>query len=311
MSAGNARALEAAKAAEDVLDPAQLQDLMRSFNATAERLHVTHEALHRQVRTLETELAEANEQLRRSQQLAALGEMAAGIAHEIRNPLGSIQLYAQVLVEDLADQPGSMELCRKIGTAVNGMETIVRDVLQFARDTSLHAERMAVGVLIDRVISNAEGLLMTSGVEPVRDRAADDERVMIDATLMGQAVGNIVRNAIESMEGTAVHHRNLAIGSRLMRRTRADGSRHTVAAISVADRGGGIPEDLVSRLFNPFFTTRANGTGLGLAIAHRVVDAHRGDIIVSPRDGGGTVFEVLIPIDETGVIDSHSDRLEK
>ena len=117
----------------------QLQDLMLSFNETAERLHETHEALHDQVRTLETELAEANEQLRRSQQLAALGEMAAGIAHEIRNPLGSIQLYAQVLVEDLEDRPDSMDLCQKIGTAVRGMESIVRDVLQFARDTSLQA----------------------------------------------------------------------------------------------------------------------------------------------------------------------------
>ncbi len=293
------------------LDVTQLQDLMRSFNATAERLHVTHEALHEQVRTLETELAEANERLRRSQQLAALGEMAAGIAHEIRNPLGSIQLYAQVLVEDLADQPGSVELCQKIGTAVNGMESIVRDVLQFARDTSLHAERIPIGSLLDRMIMDAEGLLATSAVRLVRDHLADDQEVEVDSTLMGQAVGNILRNAVESMEKMAPEERIVDLGSRMIRRTRADGVRQTVVAIRIADRGCGIPEDLVQRLFNPFFTTRATGTGLGLAIAHRVVDAHRGDIVVAPREGGGTVFEVHVPIDDPEANDLPADDLEK
>ena len=274
----------------------QLQDLMLSFNETAERLHETHEALHDQVRTLETELAEANEQLRRSQQLAALGEMAAGIAHEIRNPLGSIQLYAQVLVEDLEDRPDSMDLCQKIGTAVRGMESIVRDVLQFARDTSLQQEQVTVGTIIDRVLCDSEGLINSESTRIRRDFSQDVLHVQVDLTLMTQAVGNILRNAVESMCDQGVEERIVDVETRLLKRLKPDGDRHEIVSISIADRGCGVPEELVHRLFNPFFTTRPTGTGLGLAIAHRVVDAHGGDIVVTAREGGGTIFEIHMPI---------------
>lgn len=282
------------------MDVDQLQDLMQSFNATAERLHSTHEALHQQVRTLEVELAEANEQLRRSQQLAALGEMAAGIAHEIRNPLGSIQLYAQVLVEDLQAHPESVELCRKIGMAVTGMESIVRDVLQFARDTSIQVEHVTVGALIDRAVMDAEGLIADQHAAIDRGMGADDVVVKADVTLMVQAIGNILRNAIESMDDQPHDQRVVTLETRVLRRMQADGDRRPSISIKISDRGCGIPEDLVHRLFNPFFTTRPTGTGLGLAIAHRVIDAHEGDIAVAPRSGGGSMFEIHIPVVEAG-----------
>ncbi|MBG82931.1 MAG: hypothetical protein CMJ40_00120 [Phycisphaerae bacterium] len=278
----------------------QLQDLMQSFNTTAERLHETHEALYGQVRTLEQELAEANDQLRRSQQLAALGEMAAGIAHEIRNPLGCIQLYAQILVEDLEDRPDSKDLCRKIGTAVRGMESIVKDVLQFARDTSLHSEEVSVGSLLDRVIEDAQGLLVAERTTVVRRELADRVLVHADLTLMTQAVGNILRNAVESMSDMENNTREVTVETSLIRKLRVDGDRACTVSISVGDRGCGIPEDLMHRLFNPFFTTRPTGTGLGLAIAHRVIDAHGGDIVVGSREGGGSVFEIHVPVELSG-----------
>ena len=292
------------------LDVSQFQDLMQSFNATAERLHSTHEALHQQVQTLELELAEANEQLRRSQQLAALGEMAAGIAHEIRNPLGSIQLYAQVLVEDLQAHPESLELCRKIGMAVNGMESIVRDVLQFARDTSIHVEHVTVGSLIDRAVLDAEGLIADQSATIDRAGEADDMVVKADVTLMVQAIGNILRNAIESMDESPEDNRVVTLESSLLRRMQADGDRRQSISIRISDRGRGIPEDLVHRLFNPFFTTRPTGTGLGLAIAHRVIDAHEGDITVAPRSCGGSTFEIHIPVVESGTRPVDCDRSE-
>ena len=111
----------------------QLMELLQSFTETAERLQSTHDVLHQQVGRLEAELAEANEQLHRSRELASLGEMAAGIAHEIRNPLASIQLFAEVLGEDLEDRPEQADLCSKIEISVQRMDTIVRDVLRFAR----------------------------------------------------------------------------------------------------------------------------------------------------------------------------------
>lgn len=280
----------------------QLQDLMQSFNTTAERLHETHEALYGQVQTLEHELAEANDQLRRSQQLAALGEMAAGIAHEIRNPLGCIQLYAQILVEDLEDRPDSIDLCRKIGTAVRGMESIVKDVLQFARDTSLHSEQISIGALLDRVIEDAQGLLVAEKTGVVRRQLADQVLVNADLTLMTQAVGNILRNAVESMTEIEIQTREVTVETSLIRKLRVDGDRTCSVSISVGDRGCGIPEDLMHRLFNPFFTTRPTGTGLGLAIAHRVIDAHGGDIVVGSREGGGSVFEIHVPVELSGQV---------
>lgn len=282
------------------MDMGQLQDLMQSFNVTAERLHETHETLYSQVQTLEHELAEANDQLRRSQQLAALGEMAAGIAHEIRNPLGCIQLYAQILVEDLEDRPDSIDLCRKIGTAVRGMESIVKDVLQFARDTSLHSEQTTIGSLLDRVIEDAQGLLVSERTTVTRRDLADQVMINADLTLMTQAVGNILRNAVESMIDIDMDPREVTLETSLIRKLRVDGDRPCTVSISIGDRGCGIPEDLMHRLFNPFFTTRATGTGLGLAIAHRVIDAHGGDIVVGSREGGGSVFEIHVPVELSG-----------
>ena len=279
------------------MDIGQLQDLMQSFNVTAERLHETHETLYSQVQTLEHELAEANDQLRRSQQLAALGEMAAGIAHEIRNPLGCIQLYAQILVEDLEDRPDSMALCRKIGTAVRGMESIVKDVLQFARDTSMHSEQTTIGSLLDRVIEDAQGLLVSEKTTIRRRDVADQIEINADLTLMTQAVGNILRNAVESMSEVDLDLKEVTLETSLIRKMRVDGDRPCTVSIAIGDRGCGIPEDLMHRLFNPFFTTRPTGTGLGLAIAHRVIDAHGGDIVVSSREGGGSVFEIHVPVE--------------
>ena len=106
---------------------------------TTGELQRTHVALQGQVRRLQGELAEANAQLRRSKALAALGEVAAGIAHEVRNPLGSIRLYAQMLAEDVGDRPPALDLCDKIGRAVTGLDAIVRDVLLFAGEIHLHA----------------------------------------------------------------------------------------------------------------------------------------------------------------------------
>ena len=114
-----------------------LRQLMLTINETTQRLQQTHESLQLEVSRLQGELAEANAQLLRSRSLAALGEMAAGIAHEIRNPLASIGLYAQMLVEDLADRPETSRLAGKIGGAVDRLDTIVRDVLRFARATSV------------------------------------------------------------------------------------------------------------------------------------------------------------------------------
>ena len=271
------------------LTAAELGDLMQSVMETAERLQSTHDALQDQVLRLERELAEANAQLHRSRELASLGEMAAGIAHEIRNPLASIQLYAEVLSEDLAELPEQAELCGKIDRSVRRMDVIVRDVLQFARESTVRIERLVVAELMDRVVAEF-------GVsERIRITVASSRHVHVDASLMVQALGNIVRNGLESMEADATTE-PVEITVAQQRLRRPDGTLQEFTVFRIEDRGCGISESDQERLFNPFFTTRASGTGLGLAIAHRVVDAHGGHIQVSDRTGGGTSFEVRVPV---------------
>ena len=134
------------------LSTAELGELMRSVMDTAERLQSTHDALQGQVARLERELAEANAQLHRSRELASLGEMAAGIAHEIRNPLASIQLFAEVLSEDLVDRPEQKDVCRKIDVSVRRMDAIVSDVLQFARESTVRCQVMPASSLLRGVV---------------------------------------------------------------------------------------------------------------------------------------------------------------
>ena len=262
----------------DNLGVNDLRDLMRAVAQTTERLQSTHTALHEQVARLQQELAEAKAALSRSQSLAALGEMAAGIAHEVRNPLASIQLYAQMLGEDLSDRPEQVELCGKITRAVVGLDAIVRDVLSFARNTTVHPETITAGELFDRALAACESL--------IRGIAAEEHQPLhVDGLLMTQALGNVARNAIEAMVETHCPLRRLTLAS-LQRRVRGPGGKTAPCVVlSVSDTGPGIPADVLDRVFNPFFTTRQTGTGLGLAIVHRIVDAHGGHINIHSAPG--------------------------
>lgn len=272
-----------------------LRDLMRTVTDAAERLQTTHVALQREVSRLQRELAEANAALRRSQALAALGEMAAGIAHEVRNPLASIQLYANLLAEDLADRPAQQELCSKISCAVTGLDAIVRDVLAFARETTIHPRPTTAGELLDAAIANCQGLL-AGRVKVVRSDDACALVLQVDVGLIAQAVSNVIRNAVEAMTeaNTAVPRLEL---SATLKQVRCSGGRQEArVALTVTDNGPGIAPEILARAFNPFFTTRQTGTGLGLAIVHRILDAHGGHINITNVPTGGACVELFLPI---------------
>lgn len=269
---------------------------MHAVTQTTERLQSTHAALQQQVVRLQGELAEANAALRRSQSLAALGEMAAGIAHEVRNPLASIQLYAEMLGEDLAHRPDQAAVCHKITRAVIGLDAIVRDVLTFARETRINPDMISIEELFDRSLGACEALIRSGGVEIIRETDAARELIIsADAVLMTQVLGNLIRNGIEAMTEAESSLRRMTLAAS-HRRVRCPGGKilpRTV--INVIDTGPGIPREVLDRIFNPFFTTRPTGTGLGLAIVHRIVDAHGGHINIHSEPGKGTQFEVCLP----------------
>ncbi|MEO0715762.1 MAG: ATP-binding protein [Planctomycetota bacterium] len=274
------------KSAQAAVTPDELAELMGVFNEVTARLERTHADLRGQVARLQGELRDANEQLQRSRRLAALGEMAAGIAHEVRNPLGSIQLYAQMLREDLTDRPEQCETAGKIGGAVRRLNAVVGDVLAFSRDMTPRPTWCEAGALFDAALEGS--VRECAGVE-IRRRGEGVE-VYCDAVLMNQALTNLVRNAVEAMADQGGAECSLSVAAE---RKPIDGVE--MVGLCVTDTGPGIPPEIVDRMFNPFFTTRHTGTGLGLAIVHRIVDVHGGRVLVGSGADGGASVELLLP----------------
>ncbi|MFN0010994.1 MAG: two-component system sensor histidine kinase NtrB [Phycisphaerales bacterium] len=289
------------------LSAQDLGEILASFNQATARLQATHETLTGEVARLKAELGDAREQAARSKRLAALGEMAAGIAHEVRNPLGSIRLYARMLEQDLADRPEQRRVAERIAAAVSGLDAVVGDVLSFAREVRIRPAEVDIADLLTSACEAARSdEPMWQGVEVKFAPAATapaGATVRCDGALMQQALVNLVRNAVQAMAANAPGQpRILTLRARTQRAAdAAGGPARAMHALIVQDTGPGIPADTMERMFNPFFTTRATGTGLGLAIVHRIVDAHGGRIAVrngAPADDGapsGATIEVLLP----------------
>jgi len=285
---------------------------MSAVNDVTARLQASHEALRGEVVRLTQELGEANAQVERSRRLAALGEMAAGIAHEVRNPLGSIRLYAGMLEQDLAASSEEHRIASKISGAVRVVEGIVGDVLTFAKEFKLRPCEVEVSDAFDRALEACrhEGVSGWRGVEVVRlDRTEGAlECVTADSNLLQQALVNLVRNAFEAMAESPGRAHRLTLDARKRRVAGADGRVRAHGVLVVADTGPGVSPDVVARMFNPFFTTRGQGTGLGLSIVHRIIDAHAGRISVRNNsevgEGPGACAEIALPLGHDAALDS-------
>jgi signal transduction histidine kinase len=263
----------------------ELGRIIASYNDITSRLQKSHEQLNETVHRLRAELSEKNRLLERRNRLAALGEMAAGMAHEIRNPLGGIQLYASLLAKDVADRPDSGELVRKICGGVKRMESIVGQVLQFTRELRVNPQDVDLAAVVDQAVEYAGPQLAERNVKCV----VNGPRSMwakVDSMLFGQAILNLLLNAAEAIacDGQV----DLTFGPP------PKGSDAAQFHLAVVDSGPGIPATVLDRIFNPFFTTKETGTGLGLAIVHRVIEAHDGAIIAQNVPGGGARFEIRI-----------------
>lgn len=278
----------------------ELGELFSAFNEVTSKLQETHEKLTGEVVRLKGELRRANDELDRSRRLAALGEMAAGIAHEVRNPLGSIGLYAEMLTTDLGDRPEEQAIARKIRRAVSGLDAVVGDVLCFSRTMQVRRAEVELPEAVERCVESCRDVL---GLEPRVELGFAGEAMVIDAdaTLLQQALVNIVRNGTEAARSHAEARSprvEVAWGAGVL-----DSGDERLGAVSirVSDSGAGLTDEVRERMFNPFFTTRNVGTGLGLSIVHRIVDAHGGQIRVRNAERleafpGGAVVEILLPV---------------
>jgi len=269
-----------------------LAEIIRAYNQVTDKLQHSHEVLQAEVARLRRELASADAQLQRSKRLSALGEMAAGIAHEVRNPLAAIQLYASMIVQDLADAGDTLgeplRCAREIAAAVRGLDGIVGDVLSFAREVKPRPAVLPVAEVFERVIAAHRPAIQAAGVK-VQLPDSDQECLYVyaDPDMLHRALLNLVRNAVDAMALTQGP-------GKLTLDAREDDD---VLTLSVHDTGPGVDRDTIDRLFNPFFTTRATGTGLGLAIVHRIIDAHEGTVTVTANTdaGRGAVFQLCLP----------------
>lgn len=291
------------------LTQTDLAELLSSFNEVTARLQSSHEQLRGEVARLSAELRDANEQLERSRRLAALGEMAAGIAHEVRNPLGSIRLYARMLEEDLAAHQAQAALAIKITNATRVVEAIVGDVLSFAREFRLRPQPVCASDLFEKALDlcKHDGVPGWRAVEVTFPSRQREVEVNCDPSLLQQVLVNLVRNAFEAMAEEPAGPYRLELSAERTRVTVKSGERarrEQAVVLRVRDTGPGVAPEVVDRMFNPFFTTRGQGTGLGLAIVHRIIDAHGGRVSVrnnaecSDTPAGfprGACVEVILP----------------
>ena len=247
----------------------------RRYQAVAEQL----EAANRSLR-------EAEAAFRRSERLAALGQLSAGLAHELRNPLGTIKASAEVLLKQVSESEVAHELAGFISSEVDRTNSLVTRFLDFARPLKLRLKAADLTEVVDRAISQLERTTPRYDVTIYRNYSPDIPPFSFDAELIERVVYNLLLNAAQATPaGGAVTVKTRQVGDSV--------------EMSVIDRGSGIDPKLIENIFNPFFTTKPEGSGLGLAIVSKIVDEHGGKITVESEPEKGSVFRMYLPLRET------------
>jgi signal transduction histidine kinase len=247
----------------------------------------------RMIAPLRSNLTESRAIIERQEKLASLGVFAAGIAHEIRNPLTSIKVRVFGLKE--SHQPGTSdhEDLEVIENEIGRLERIVRDFLQFARPSEPDLQRIPAAKLLRDAADLLSSDLAKRSVTLKLDLDVQ-EAVRADADKMKQVLINFIQNSADSMESGGT----ITLRTRLDKRTLHGMSVPTVV-LEITDTGSGIPPEVQKRLFDPFFTTKEQGTGLGLPIAARIVEKHGGVIDYQTQPNRGTTFSIVLPLAST------------
>jgi signal transduction histidine kinase len=229
------------------------------------------------------------QQIVRAERLATLGELAAGVVHELNNPLTSITVYAEYLVRKLESQgteQADLEKLRRIGASAQRILRFSRDLVQYARPSGKESESVDVSSVVRQSVSICDHLVERGGI--ALSVEVDPELPVIQAVggQLEQVLINLITNAVHAVD----------TGGKVIVRAAPEGPAHIV--IEVADSGPGVPEADRDRIFEPFFTTKPDGkgTGLGLPIVRNIVDQHHGQISVTRSDLGGAAFRVVIPV---------------
>lgn len=271
----------------------ELHAAFRMFTDATANLEREYKRLQIHARELRAELAVKNQELRESRQreqelqrralrqgrLAAMGEMAATLAHEVRNPLGAMELFTRLLLEEVRGEGSAHRLAEQIAQGIGDLNHLVTNILEYTRLPDPSLARVDVWSVLDEAVLLAEAAL-GDGIQ-IRREGRFEVSWMLDRGLLIQAFLNLLRNGAEAMRGEGEITLQVTSSPELLR-------------ITVRDTGPGIPAGAEEAIFAPFYTTKARGTGLGLAVSRAVIVAHGGSLGVESADGGAC-FVVLIP----------------
>ena len=276
---------------------AELQAAFEVFTGATSVLEQQYRALQSHVQALRAELEEKQraltasierqrcleEQALRHSRLAAMGEMAATLAHEVRNPLGAMELFTGMLAEEVGDRPAACRLAGQIAGCIADLNHLVTNILDYTRLPEPRRALVDLDELIDDALAGS-GPALGAGIR-VERTGVHGASCALDRGLLLQTLLNLFRNAGEAMEGQGTLRVAVEPAGRWVR-------------VSVADTGPGIPAGREETIFAPFFTTKERGTGLGLAVARAAVAAHGGTLAIRPRptpEARGAVFVLTLP----------------
>jgi signal transduction histidine kinase len=244
-----------------------------------------------------TRVEQIEERERLRDRLAALGEMAAGIAHELKNPLAGIEVMAGLLRRHVSGTADVQSLLNDIISEAKMANAIVQEVLEFVRPIRLEVQRTTIAQVLHDAVRTAESKARRRDVVVTTEVDPGVPAIQADHHQLCQLFTNLLINAFEALNG---HGRVVIAARAVVERDRGVTSESMEATetvvIDVVDNGPGMPDDIVDRIFNPFFTTKPRGSGLGLAIVRKIVDAHDGRIDVRTGAGRGTRFRVTLPV---------------
>jgi two-component system, NtrC family, sensor histidine kinase HydH len=258
------------------------------------------ETLSKKLEETNRELRRAEADARRAERLAALGQLSAGLAHEIRNPLGVIKGSAEMLSQKVAgSQPLVAELAGYISSEVNRLNALVVRFLDFARPSKLETRPERISEIVDHALESAVASFPNAKVKIERQYAPGLPEIQADRQLCEQVFVNLITNALQAMEGQAGSLNATPDGASngMLRLSIAPevSNGGPGVCVTVEDSGPGVPPELREQIFNPFFTSKKDGVGLGLSIVAKIVDDHRGTIRLDSNTTKGARFRVFFP----------------
>ncbi len=267
----------------------EMGELAISFNTMTEKLNQMHENLEQQVKDRTGELVKANQALLQSEKMSAVGQLAAGVAHEINNPLGVILGFAQGVVKRLEpNHPMEMPL-KSIEREALRCKDLVQNLLTFSRSSKAGKEETDVNLVTENSLSLIVAQAKVKNIQLVKQLEPGLPKFLANASQIQQILVNLANNAMDAMPGG---------GTLTFRTKKSQLEGKEAIEIQIQDTGQGIPKEIVSKIFEPFFTTKeiGKGTGLGLSLVFEIVQKHEGKITVDSEIEKGTTFKVCLPL---------------